>query len=172
VEIQTGRGWAAEPSPGDHTKKSGVPKRNRPPEPQPGVFLFLGPKAALSARGLYGASRGTRAGSARALSLEWPATVVNRPRAGAFGIGARISSPEAKAGFAWLSLRPLFCGSRRFTPLLVVPICVGVRLRVGLCGLSGPRRRRRRGGWQRPRGGRGGSPGRIGSRSAGRTAAR
>ena len=37
-----GRGWAAEPSPGETATQGGVAYRNRPPEPQPGVFLFSG----------------------------------------------------------------------------------------------------------------------------------
>jgi hypothetical protein len=40
--IRKGRGWAAEPSPGETATQGGVAYRNRPPEPQPGVFLFSG----------------------------------------------------------------------------------------------------------------------------------
>ena len=40
--IRKGRGWAAEPSPGETAKTAESPNRNRPPEPQPGVFLFSG----------------------------------------------------------------------------------------------------------------------------------
>jgi hypothetical protein len=167
MEIQTGRGWAAEPSPGDHAKKARC-LEDRPPGAAAGGSPICRAESFAFGPGLVRrfARERARAQPARSTRDRWRLSSNRAARRG-FASPPRISSPAAKPGLASGLWFAVLGGFARLTPLPLVPICAEVLLRVGLCGSSGPRRRRRRGGWQRPRGGRGGSPERIGTHRAG-----